>query len=634
MFFSKKREPKIRPESHTSPRDDDGAAFLDDELWRTGDVVSFALGSDQSLLYSRDNRTAKILPAFIASLLPYCNSFDTLDGHADTCQRRLRLDDQQADYIYESLFELAEAGLLTSLNCANDLSQAQPLDREPLKIATVGFVTHERPDSLRRGLISYIENVKCFKRECDFVVMDSTASSSDRVQTREMLRRLAIDYEVSISYAGLEEKIDFAKRLSGDHKLPQHVIDFALLGSEGFLNCTGANRNALLLHTVGDLFFSADDDTVNSLYEVPGQMEGLSFFLSEEPLESWFFPDRETALNSVRAVNEDALSIHERWLGRDLAACLDQIPHDQIEYEKLSKRHFKDLKNGTGRVLATLPGIIGDSGIGLPRWFLLSGDSRTRLFKSAKSYKDAVSSREMLRAVRRIKIGRHPSFMATAFGLDNRELTPPFFPVLRNQDRIFGVTLSQCFEDAYFCHVPRALLHAPLETRTYLPDSLSAAASSSGMSDVLLFCISGFATTSPAPSNKERLQALGRHLMNCGLIPPADFKEYIRLRFWERASKMIDLSEHLLETYEYSPDFWVDDIDRYVKTLKESLLRLESVAPFDLVGQPDTESPLIFAQRLIHRFGELLCWWPEIVGVVKEMRKQGQRIAADIRYSS
>src|SRR5205807_727613 len=143
---------------------------------------------------------------------------------------------------------------------------------------------------------------------------------------------------VSISYAGLEEKIDFANRLSAEHNLPPHVINFALLGPGGFLNYTGANRNALLLHTTGDLVFSADDDTVGSLYEVPEQMDGLSFFLSEEPIESWFFPDRETALNSVRQIDEDALSIHERWLGRDLTGCLDSMPHDQIEFEKLSKR--------------------------------------------------------------------------------------------------------------------------------------------------------------------------------------------------------------------------------------------------------------------------------------------------------
>jgi hypothetical protein len=625
MFLFKKKEKRIKAEP-VSLEDEDEDDDVNKELYRRGDVISFPIGSDESLVYCRSDRQAKILPTFIASLLPYCSSFNTLEAHAQACVRSLRLDQQQIDHIHDSLFVLAEAGFLTSISSARELIQERPSENELHKIATVGFVTHNRRESLRRGVLSYIENVKRYHRECDFVVVDSNPSPSDRTQTAEMLRTLSGEHRVPISYAGFDEKASFADILINEFEVPHQVVNFALLGPEGFNTYTGANRNALLLHTIGDRFFSADDDTMCNVYEVPERIDGLTFF-SEEPMEGWFFQDRATALQSVRPIDEDAISIHERWLGKELSGVGSIAQSHQIDYASLSIKYFKDLTSGTGKIVATLPGIIGDSGIESPRWFLLSGDTRERLCHSNDQYDSAFSSREMLRAVRRINVGRAPSVMTTALGLDNRELLPPFFPVLRNQDSIFAVTLVKCFDSYYLCHLPCALLHAPLAARNYRSAKTT---SSCGMSDILRFCIkvfeSGFLFLSP----EERLLAMGRHLMNFGAMPPSDFEEFIRIQFWEEATRLINMAEELLQSYEYSPDFWVKDVEAYSQNLRNALLLKESLIPFDLKEQTNTEAPLLLAQQLIYQFGELLYCWPEIVKTAKQLRSQGRRIAVRV----
>lgn len=627
MLFSKKKENRIKAE-HVSLENENEDAELDNELYCRGDVISFPVGSDESLVYCRNNHEANILPTFIASLLPYCSSFNTLESHAQACVRNLRLDQQQIDYIYDSLFDLVEAGLLTNISSVRDLRQESSPENALRKIATIGFVTHNRTDSLRRGITSYIDNIKRYDRECDFVVADSAPSPADRTKTGGMLRTLANDYHVPISYIGLDEKVSFANLLVNEFDLPKEIINFALFGQEGFSTATGANRNALLLHTAGDLFFSADDDTVCSLYEVPGRIEGLTFF-SEEPIEGWFFPDQATGLQSVHSIEEDFLSIHEKWLGEDLIGLGPAAQPHQIDYSRLSSKYFKDLTSGTGKIVATLPAIIGDSGIGSPRWFLLSGDTRDRLCNSKEEYQSAFSSREMLRAVRRINIGRVPSFMTTALGLDNRDLLPPFFPVLRNQDSVFAITLVKCFESVYFCHLPCALLHAPLAARKYTSADL-ATSSSCGMSDILRYCIKGFETAFRFLPSEERLQAMGKHLMNFGTMPPLDFEEFIRIQFWEHASGMINRAEQLLMTSEYSPDYWVDDVEGYSQNLRDALLRKESIIPFDLNREVSTDTPLLLTQKLIYKFGELFSWWPEIVKSAKELRGKGHRVAAQV----
>ncbi|HSE20631.1 MAG TPA: hypothetical protein VLB68_03210, partial [Pyrinomonadaceae bacterium] len=173
MFFKKKKNAEeIAPVPAEEEEDDD---VLDEELYRTGDVISFTVGNDQSLVYSRTNRKASVLPTFAASLLPYCNSFQTIDEHAVACTRSLGMTQQQLDFIYDSLLNMAEAGLLIPLSSAQELYQKLELESEPSKITTVGFVTHNPSDSLKRGITSYIENVKHHGRECDFAVIDSSS---------------------------------------------------------------------------------------------------------------------------------------------------------------------------------------------------------------------------------------------------------------------------------------------------------------------------------------------------------------------------------------------------------------------------------------------------------------------------
>src|SRR4030095_11397145 len=109
-----------------------------------------------------------------------------------------------------------------------------------------------------------------------------------------------------------------------------------------------------------------------------------------------------------------------------------------------------------GRVLLTFNGVIGEGGWGAPHvYLLLTGSSLQRLTRSKSEYRSACLSREMLRVSRCLILtdnaGQTPG---TFFGLWNKEMTPPFFPVGRSEDIVFWRTLSQSFDDGYVAHLP------------------------------------------------------------------------------------------------------------------------------------------------------------------------------------
>ena len=77
-------------------------------------------------------------------------------------------------------------------------------------------------------------------------------------------------------------------------------------------------------------------------------------------------------------------------------------------------------------VTITLQGVVGDSGMGSPRYYLgLQGGSRGRLVASLDAYQSAFRSREVVRAVRRQTVADSPFCMTTCFGFDNRFILPP-----------------------------------------------------------------------------------------------------------------------------------------------------------------------------------------------------------------
>ena len=274
-------------------------------------------------------------------------------------------------------------------------------------------------------LRSYLENCQRHGRAPEFVVTDDSAGTEAQVANRAVLQRFKRDFNARIRYAGSGEKSRFAEALAGESAVPLRIIRFALIGDERCVLSTGANRNCLLLDTVGTLVLSIDDDTRCRIAAAPQREEALASYSGYDPSEFWFFADRARALESVSFVEIDVLGCHEALLGNTVANVDGPV-------------------DTTGRVAITLPGLVGDSGMASPRYLLtLTGASRERLVASPDAYRSAFRSREVLRTVRRPTISAGSFCMTTFLGFDNRSLLPPFFPVQRNSDGVFGLLLQK-----------------------------------------------------------------------------------------------------------------------------------------------------------------------------------------------
>jgi hypothetical protein len=420
------------------------------------------------------------------------------------------------------------------------------------------------------------------------------------------------------------------------------VVDFALFGAEGCRQTYGANRNALLLHGVGDLVFSADDDTICQVGTAPQPAPGVACVAGRDPAEYWFFPDREATLRAVDIEDRDILALHEMLLGRRSGAILPRPSPDSAPAADEASPSLRRLRSPATTVAVTFNGLFGDCGWGAPfgwwnaplGYLLLDDASHERLVRSAPEYRSACTSRELLRVVRRPTLSDAACSMSTFAGFDHRRPLPPFMPVQRGSDIIFGATLWRCCGDRCAGHVPAALLHDPVPARRFAPGEIVRTASGFDTAKMILLCLAEGEADCDGPEAGDSMVATGRRLMEIGGQSAPDFAAFLRERMAGVNERLAAQLEDRLGACGATPAFWASDVRRYVSILRQATRRDDYAVPLDLVDGRGFAEARVLAQHLVVKFGELLCWWPAMVETARQLRDRGERLATPACSSS
>lgn len=622
-------------------------------LYRVGFHKGHPAGQASVLVGDLGKRTQRLLPAPLFSLLSQCQSFQSLENHAKDVWRPLSLGkkrrlikpivhyySEQYDGIIIArrgfermlvkIFERwAEWGYFVSQDQLVEWVSDPKDTGSPPPIASIGIVTRDRVQALSHGLSSYVENSVRWKRENDFLVFDDSAEEKTRNDYRQSLQTLSRRHSVPILYAGLEEKQQFAQALVKGG-IPEDTVSFSLFGAPGFPNTYGANRNAFLLHSAGDMVFSADDDTVCRVTQPSTQHEGLKIETEPSRYDVWYHATRDAAMAMTPEVDQDLLAIHEKLLGKSVGQAIrDHSGPGSLDVGDMSPP-FLDGEGKTGKILVTFNGLVGDSGSNSSVTPLFAaGLKRERLLRSSDTYAAAFQSREMVKAVSQIKIGPSYKCMTTFLGLDNRDIVPPFFPLFRMEDALFGRMIQKCLPDACFGHLPWQLAHLPLKERNHESENFQLFTSFSCFDAVM----TGLMIFSLGPEKKnpaQNLRRLGQHLMEFGSLPLEEYRTIVLEHRRKSMAAEIGSCEDLLLQYPKSPDYWTNDVKKLIQQARGELERGVLLAPETLVaklGQDKAEQSL---QKFIWRFGKLLQWWPDMVQTAKTLRRSGVRLAQPI----
>jgi hypothetical protein len=600
----------------------------DPDLYRGELLARYPAGDKHALLMVRRGAAPFALPERVAGALEVTlRRFRPLEVHSRVLGELLG-DPQDTRLARQCLVRWAESGVLLRsgdlFEAAAAASRGDPAGGVPIR--TVGVLTCDRVDALGACVESFAENAQRHGDACRVVVVDDSTAPSTRSGNVAALARVAARYGVEIAYAGADEKRAYADALARRSGVSPEVVAFALFGLAECGCSIGANRNALLLACAGEAFVSTDDDTIARLGRWPDASPGVDFATEGDPMEYRFFATREEALAWVPTDDESVLRLHSSALGRTLASIVTDAREHGVDLEGATPPTLEGLASGAGRVAATLAGLYGDSGMfggaGFVMHWVRDGQAR----EGEEQYRLAVTSREILRVAPRLRIRRTAPFMSTSLGLDHRTLLPPFFPVLRDEDGVFGETLFCCFEDAHVAHVPRAVLHAAQPGRRYDPNHIGAARVRR-MSDLLVNYTRGLAAGMAVREPALRMAVLGRALQDLGRATPGDLLAFTRALYLFNGAARARHLDAMLQSAPGAPPAWREDARAYLEAQRSALATEDHYYAADLREDRSPGETLALEQRLLRLYGTLLMSWPEIVGTARALREEGANLA-------
>jgi hypothetical protein len=621
--FRRKREDRApeaaEPEADELDREEESSDGPSN-WYRTRDLNLVPAGEDV-LLHDPERATPEVIPGFEVDLLTQCTHFAPVEEHAAAAASRTGL---PADGIAQRLYDLVDRGLLVSQRdvmekaraaAAADSSAAPTLDR-------VAVITGNRPASLASCLRSYRER---YGAAIELVVFDDSADEATRAENRRVAAEAAAGGRVS--YAGEDEKRRFVSELTARSGVEADVVRAAVAEFDGYGWHTGANRNAALLDAAGGAVLMVDDDTTARAAYPADAGDGLKISSRPDPWSLHFFARVEDALGAANWRDLDILAWHRRFLGRSPAACAfgeaargEALPLDEggvdLDLNEADSALISTFSRGRGRVVLTSGGMAGDSGMSPSVYFLWAqGAARERLLENYESYR---VTRGVHRCADVTRISSTQFLMTPHVAFDVSVTIPPFPPVLRNEDGVFGDTLRTSAPEFYNAFLPWAIEHTPPTPRPADFDLALRSVGLVGANEIIRDLIRG---SDPAPGVTDpavRLRGLGRYLAAIGSMPPADFDALVRYSITAAVGRLVDMLTRVVDLNNGEPAQWAEDCAAAAKEGMRALSE-RSLVVMDVPGATPDERQRRF-QRLVHRFGCLIDAWPALLEAAAGLR--------------
>jgi hypothetical protein len=592
-------------------------------------TVSHPISSQQTILCCPERGSA-LVPAGIAHALIHLGGARTVEEHCHQAEQARHLEPELRPLMRETIRELRRRGFFLETPPASGEPAACP--EVDVTIETLGLMTRERPDQAAASARSYLTNAARAGRRPTLVICDDSRLEDDRRENLEVAQQLVRE-GTPVRYLGLAEKEAYAARLARTAGLPEELVRVAILDPLGIGFSRGANTNALMLDTVGEVAFCFDDDSFCRPAR-PDREAGEAVVLGgpHDLIPTLVFPDVGSLLEHAPEEPEPVslLGEHERWLGKTLPQVLaGPVP---VQLDQAGSALLVDAARGRGGIRLTWSGIYGDSGSQYSSYYLtLTGAERERLLQDEPFYRSALEGRTAWKAPTQTRIGRSSFFQSVAFAMDNRGLLPPFLPFYRASDTVFARLLRHGCDHSLVAHLPWSVFHDPQPRRQQSVDDVWRKADALRLAELVELCLDTMPPPIACATAEERLRVTGRHLRDLSRLPSGGFEALVYPALMRRLTAELAKMEWLLQIHEGQPAFWAEHVRRAMEILEGRLLSNEPL--FLDESPPSNLTPALSRQVLVGRFGELVEAWPTLRAAGLELRQRGVRASRALHGS-
>lgn len=584
-------------------------------------------GGNLLLRNKRTGKRAVIMPDVHAALVS-CDQFRTLDEHiTNIIANNPVLQDQSAN-IRQVLRAMLDSGIMVSARtfCDELKRKSGPADTDnTADKPVVVIITWERPAALERLLKSINTNCATDKFHQLYVVDDSRDADHIR-QNRELTAKYTFALKTPVQYFGQVEQQSLLKSLC--QELPAHAEAIRFLADQSRWRdqwTSGLARNLALLLSCGRRLVMLDDDTICDVFE-PSQLKS-DISIANSPREADFFSNEQEWISQHQPINPDPIDRHMQCLGLPLADALGVLGESNLKPAGLSDANalLMNELQPTSPVLVTECGSLGCPGTGKNTWLPdMAPASIRQMLSSPQKTSNALNTRMVWAGRAQPHFSPRPN-MSQITGFDNRQMLPPYMPIMRGEDRLFGYLLNFIFPAGVSLDYPWAIPHLPIpltpwrdEHRDFTPGPSFPVLCYEQLPAAKWDCL--------AEQPTQRIAAVSAWFKDLAAAPAQT------LMANQRDSILRDLTEQLrnlsklLNAADSAPDEWQAYLKQGIEQLNASLEQF-SGEDFTITGLPaglETEELIAFWRQTWVGFATALAAWPEIRNAAEEILSAGK----------
>jgi hypothetical protein len=551
-----------------------------------------ALGDRGALLCANGNRMVVEEGAAVMNLLGLLDGAHTLGEYAERLEAHGF--DQRAPSSRETLEAMVATGLLQPVTPAPETGE-QPA---PRRIQTIGIITADRPRLLARCLDDAVNHLRHFDRRARIVVVDGSK--------QERNRRLNVSACRNASAASIVRYISPAERRAAIRRLSTIGVETDALAEALNSGTPGSNRNVLQLMAAGKPLLMVDDDVRWTTWTEGGGDLAPAFVQGAGAAETNFCSTRAEASSGACPLASDVLAAHETLLGKSATSLFI----GGADLGRACRYVLRGLASALPfRVRLTQAGVAGDAGWQCAYPLLLAETATgIALRTDADRLARALQRREVRRVASRPTLTRDASCMTFCTAIDNTEMAPPFIPIGRNEDGVFGAALAVADRRALFGHLPLGIVHDSQRPAARRIDDIPSA-TETRFADLVLAIVE-MAAAPPVPQTVLLgLRRIARLARETATLPEAEFVEFVTQVFLKTKCQTIARLEALLS--QSCDEHWRMTAERYREALLATVVRPDLCRVTEFSALPTHEAVRACA-RTLSRWGQIVDVWDQM----------------------
>ena len=576
----------------------------------------YAFPGGKVLLHNtRNDKRAMVMPPVYSSLL-LCSEFKSLDQHAAyIIEHNPGLKGQQTD-IRKVLQSMLDSGMMVSAKqVCDDLKRKveKTTEKKDLGDPVVVIITWERPLALERLLKSICANCDTEKLHRLYVIDDSRKTENID-QNKALVEKYSSKVKSSLQYFGQQEQQSLLDDLK--KQLPEFdsAIDFLADQSRWRDHWTaGLSRNLALLLSVGHRLVMMDDDSICDVYDSPYPKPNITF--SDGPRDANFFSKEQDWAYLQQPLNPDPINRHMQCLGLSFSEALDVLGQQHLKasgFANATSLEVSDLQPDSP-VLMTECGSLGCPGTANNTWLpYMASASLKNMLASEENTTNALTSRKVWSGRNQPHFAPRPN-MSQITGFDNHHMLPPYLPIVRGQDQLFGFMLDFIFPSAVTLDYPWAIPHLPVPERGWSDKDLNFTPANS-FPAFFFEKVLEYKSICQSDSATDRLSALSSWFNDLAAASPESLTGMYRDARLLNDSELLQHLDTLLSDSETTPVNWQNYLRNGIAQLNIDMDRV-SRDDFLVKGVPagiEGDELITFWKEIWSGFAEALNAWPRI----------------------